>query len=246
MDTFIPDFRVAAIIPVWKNEEIFSVLEKFDQKYVHEVIIVLDEPDDYYLTKLKEIAKGIPPSVKVIENPERMGIGFAISKGLYYAHKSGYEAIIVMAGNGKDDPREIPRLTQELANGYDYIQGSRFLKGGKSVGLPIIRRIFNRLWPAFWTIITFRKQTEVTNGFRAYRLEILSDPKINIDQEWLKGYALEYYIHYKIITSKEYKFKEVPVSKIYTKRKDYTKIQPMNHWNQIIMPPILLFFRIKK
>jgi len=102
------------------------------------------------------------------------------------------------------------------------------------------------LWPWFWTILTWRKQTEVTNGFRAYRLNLLKDSKINLNQDWLDGYALEYYIHFKAMKYKKYSCTEVPVSKIYHQKSNYTKIQPLKDWHQIILPPILLFLRIKK
>lgn len=60
--------------------------------------------------------------------------------------------------------------------------------------------------------MTGAKCTDVTNGFRAYKTRMLKDKRVNIDQEWLNYYALEYYIHYKAITL-GYKFAEVPVTK---------------------------------
>jgi len=235
-----------AIIPVWKNKEIFEVLQLFDKEYTNQIIIVLDEPNEYYISKITKIGEQIPPQLKIITNPERRGIGYAISLGLEYACSNGFETAIIMAGNGKDNPQEIPKFLEKVSDGYDYVQGSRFLKGGRYDGLPLRRKIFNRIWPLFWSIITFRKQTEVTNGFRAYKLRILSDPNIDIYQDWLRGYALEYYIHYKMMTLRYYNFTEIPVSKIYHKKNDYTKIQPKKHWKQIIMPPFLLLFKIKK
>src|SRR6266852_383750 len=81
--------------------------------------------------------------ITIIENLTRNGIGFAIKEGYRYALSHGFDLIVVMAGNGKDDPREIPRLTQPiLENGYDYVQGSRFLPGGRGERTPFLRRDF--------------------------------------------------------------------------------------------------------
>jgi len=171
----------------------------------------------------------------------REGIGHAIRQGYEYALSNGFGLIVVMAGNGKDDPQEIPRLTEPiLKNGYDYVQGSRFLPGGRRVRNPFLRRIFTRAFPWLWTFITGVHCTDVTNGFRAYRAAILKDPKIDVWQEWLDNYQLEYYLHYKVLTL-GFKFLERPVSKTYPEgRGGYTRISPLRDWWQIIGPIVLL------
>lgn len=238
-------FYVATVIPTWRDLQITQVLARFDEPLVDEVVIVLDEPTKEMKSRIRQISKEIIPKLTIIENPKRMGIGYAIRQGLLYCKNNGYEVVVIMAGNGKDDPKEIPRLLKKLEENYDYVQGSRFLEGGRYDNLPLQRRIFNRLWPLIWTILTGVKQTEVTNGFRAYRLKILDDPNVNINQEWLNGYALEYYIHYKALTL-GYRYTEVPVSKIYPKKGKYTRINPLKDWHQIILPLFLLKLKIKK
>jgi len=152
-----------------------------------------------------------------------------------------------MAGNNKDDPREIPRLlTPILKEGYDYVQGSRFLPGGKRVKNPFLRGLFSRIYPFVWTLLTNIRCTDVTNGFRAYKLKIFSDKRINIWQSWLDSYELEYYIHYKVLTL-GYKMKEVPVSKVYPYRHKggYSNISPFRDWWKIVGPLVYLKLGIK-
>src|SRR5207245_619698 len=80
--------------------------------------------------------------VYLIHNPERKGIGYAIRQGYIRALDNKFDLIVVMAGNGKDDPREIPRLTTPiLKEGMDYVQGSRFLHGGRRERNPFLRSI---------------------------------------------------------------------------------------------------------
>jgi dolichol-phosphate mannosyltransferase len=153
-----------------------------------------------------------------------------------------------MAGNGKDDPAEIDRLIEPVARGkWDYVQGSRYAPGGSSSRMPFHRTVFNRLYALLWTLITHKKCTDVTNGFRCYRLDFLRDHRINLDQEWLDGYSLEYYLHYKVL-SLGYRFKEVPVSKKYPffSKGGYSKIQPLEDWWPIISPLVLLFLGARR
>jgi dolichol-phosphate mannosyltransferase len=235
--------RRLAIIPVYREKgKIGTVIERFTPESVDEVCLVVDDPDEEILREIGESRERTHVPITIVENPARKGIGFAIKEGYRYALSHGFELIVVMAGNGKDDPREIPRLTDPITkNGYDYVQGSRFLPGGKGERTPFLRRIFTRLFPFAWTFLTGVRCTEVTNGFRAYRSTILADPQINIWQEWLNGYELEYYLHYKVLTL-GYRFTERPVSKIYShaKRESYSHISPLKDWQQIVGPIVLL------
>ncbi|MHA1230337.1 MAG: glycosyltransferase family 2 protein [Candidatus Helarchaeota archaeon] len=234
------------IIPVWENIEIIDVLKKFEDKWVDEVTLVIDEPRSDFIEIIKKNANNISSALTILENPKRMGIGNAIRMGLQYGLSKNYDVAVIMAGNGKDDPREIPKFIKKIEEGYDYVQGSRYLKGGRYDGLPIQRKIFTRVWPIFWSLITWKKVSEVTNGFRAYRFSILNNPEINLNQEWLNDYSLEYYIHYHVLKKKDIKYCEIPISKIYKNRKKYTKINPLKDWQSIILPPILLLLRIRK
>ena len=235
--------RRLAIIPVYREiGKIGTVIERFTPQSVDEVCLIVDDPDKTILEEIDESRKRTQVPVTIIENPTRNGIGYAIKEGYRYALSHGFDIIVVMAGNGKDDPREIPRLTEPIIKkGFDYVQGSRFLPGGKGERTPVLRRIFTRLFPFAWTFLTGVRCTEVTNGFRAYRATILEDPQINIRQSWLNGYELEYYLHYKVLTL-GYKFTERPVSKIYShaKRESYSHISPLKDWQQIVGPIVLL------
>ena len=235
--------RRLAIIPVFREiGKIGTVMEKFNLDSVDEICLVVDAPDETILREIDESRRKTQVPVTIIENPARNGIGFAIKRGYRYALSQGFDLIVIMAGNGKDDPREIPRLTEPISkNGFDYVQGSRFLPGGKGERTPFFRRIFTRLFPFVWTFLTGVRCTEVTNGFRAYRAAILEDPRINIWQDWLNGYELEYYLHYKVLTL-GYRFTERPVSKVYSyaKREAYSHISPLKDWQQIVGPIVLL------
>ncbi len=235
--------RSVAIIPVYHEVgKIGRVVQRFDQGAVDEVCLVVDDPNPAILNEIDEAKSRTNTPITTRENPTRKGVGSAIREGYGYALSRGFDIIVVMAGNGKDDPREIPRLTKPIVEeGFDYVQGSRFLPGGKGEKTPFLRGLFTKLFPFAWTFMTGVRCTEVTNGFRAYRASVLRDQRINVWQEWLDGYELEYYLHYKVLTL-GYKFTERPVSKTYshTSKRGYSHISPLKDWNQIVGPVILL------
>jgi len=236
-----------AIIPVYHDyDNVLKVLGKFKRKTVDEICIVADDISESDAKRLQQTVCAVP--VHITRNAHRKGIGYAIRHGLQYALDNKYEIAVVMAGNNKDDPVEIPRLLKPLLiEDCDYVQGSRFLSGGKRVNNPFIRGVFSRFYPFFWTLLTNVRCTDVTNGFRAFKLKLLEDPRIDICQSWLDNYEFEYYFHYKVITL-GYKTKEVPVSKVYSHRHKggYSQISPFRDWWKIVGPLIYLKLGVKK
>ena len=183
---------------------------------------------------------------RVLAHGARRGAGAAIRTGLFAARDAGCDAVVVMAGNGKDDPVEIPNVLAPLDEGFDYVQGSRFLSGGSHRNLPANRLVLIKLYTLLFRLLTGFPATDVTNGFRAYRVGLLGDPRIDLAQDWLDGYELEYYLHYKVITL-GYRIREVPVSKNYVPGKaDYSKMRPVIDWWRGIRPVLFLALRIRR
>jgi dolichol-phosphate mannosyltransferase len=241
--------EAGVVIPVYgESESIVWVLERFPQHVVRTICLVVDVPTRAGLERIRKTAEGTGITTHIIKNPERKGVGLSISQGLDYLRKTGHTTAVVMAGNGKDDPREVRRLLEPVLNGEaDYVQGSRYLEGGRRARMPLVRRVFNRLYPKVWSLMTGRACTDVTNGFRCYRLDLLDDDRIALRQDWLHGYSLEYYLHYKVL-SLGYTVKEVPVSKIYPfgNKGGYSKIQPLKDWLPILSPPVWLKLGVKE
>ena len=240
--------QVGAIIPIFRDAKMASwCLTKFNPQAIDTVCLVIDEPHEQEMVEVRQAAEKSGIHIHIIKNKTRSGIGASIKQGLEYLHATGHEIVVIMAGNGKDDPAELEKLTEPILSGRsDYVQGSRYLSRGLGVRTPLTRSIFNRLYPAVWTIVTHKRCTDVTNGFRAYKLSILEDPEINLQQKWLDGYSLEYYLHYKILTL-NYRMLEVPVSKTYSSRRrgGYSRIQPLKDWWPIISPLALLFLGVR-
>jgi dolichol-phosphate mannosyltransferase len=237
------------IIPACNNtNQLLNVLENFNRGTVDEICIVIDCASESDLHLVKKAASEIAIPVHIISKQNREGIGVAIREGIEYGIQRQHDVAVIMAGNGKDQPNEIPRLlTPILKEEYDYVQGSRFLDGGRAVKNPFLRRTFSRLFPFVWTMFTKTRCTDVTNGFRAYKLSLFKNQKIDIQQGWLNKYELEYYIHYKVLTL-GYRFTEVPVSKIYpfSHKGGYSNISPFRDWWQIVGPLLYLKAGIKK
>jgi dolichol-phosphate mannosyltransferase len=240
---------IGVVIPVYgESGPICGVFTRFRKSFVKTICLVVDVPLKCEMDKIREAVKKTGITVHIIKNQNRTGVGSSLRQGLKFLAESGHEIAVIMAGNGKDDPAEIDRVAEPVVRGEcDYVQGSRYLPGGKRSRMPFVRLVFNRIYPLIWRLLTQKKCTDVTNGFRCYSLDILRDHRINLDQDWLDGYSLEYYLHYKALAL-GYRVREVPVSKTYPfgHRGGYSKIQPLKDWWPVVSPLILLFLGVRK
>jgi dolichol-phosphate mannosyltransferase len=227
------------IIPSHNEPRLALLLPKFSFPETSVVVV-----DDGSTDESIDIARRLP--VTVLQHEQRKGVGAAIRTGLQYLKSQGFDVAVVMAGNNKDHPKDIPALIAAIDSGADYVQGSRFLDHRLSKGTPLRRRMLTRLVAILWSLRFCRRLTEVTNGFRAYRLSLLDDPDIDISQSWLDRYELEFYLHYKVLSS-GYKYSEVAVSKDYPNDgKPTSKIRLFRDLWSLIRPIVLLTFRLAR
>jgi dolichol-phosphate mannosyltransferase len=112
--------------------------------------------------------------------------------------------------------------------------------------MPAYRKIATRLHPMLFSLVARRKVTDSTNGFRAIKSQILTDPRIDLNQDWLAKYELEPYLYLQAIRL-GYRVLEVPVTKIYpAKALGQTKMKPMVDWWRLLSPIFYVGLGIKR
>jgi hypothetical protein len=144
---------------------------------------------------------------------------------LAYALERGYEGVIVMDGNNKDDPSAVPSFTQLLAAGYDHVQGSRYVPGGKAIHTPWSRHLaVQYLHAPLLSLAAGFRYTDTTNGFRAYSRRLLLDERVAPFRDVFSGYELHYYL---AIRAARLGFHvcEMPVTRAYPPGRTPTKIR---------------------
>jgi dolichol-phosphate mannosyltransferase len=193
---------------------------------------------------------GVPGNwdIKTIFHLKNRGVGAAIRTAIEEARATNFRAVLIMSSNGKMRPLEIDRLINPILEGTaDYVTGSRFIRGGSSPGLTKFRRLTIPLFSVLASLALLRRFTDITCGFRCYKINFLAEGPSNISQDWLDRYEMEYYIHYWACEQK-LRIQEVPVTIQYDHlgKNRLSKIRPLVDWWSMIMPLFYLRLGLRK
>ena len=151
--------------------------------------------------------------------------GAQLRMGIWWALERGYKGIITIDGNNKDSIEDVPKFIEKLEEGYDFIQGSRFIKGGKAINTPILRFISVQLIHApIISLTAHQRFTDTTNAYRGYSARYLKDERVQPLRDIFMTYELLAYLSVRA-TQIGMRACEVPVTRAYPKKgKTPTKI----------------------
>jgi glycosyltransferase involved in cell wall biosynthesis len=158
---------VSVVIPT-KNEarNIAWVLEHMDPM-VDEIVLV----DGLSTDGTPEVARMVRPDVVVVEHPvpgkgEAVRAGFRVATG---------DIVVMMDADGSMDPAEIRRFVEAVAGGCDFVKGSRFLEGGGTGDMTLVRRLGNRGLVMVSNLLLGARHSELCYGFMAFRRSRIDD-----------------------------------------------------------------------
>jgi len=226
---------VIAIIPALNEEGKIGTTVSKMPGIVDEILVIDDGSRD------NTVKEAESRGATILSHKTNRGVGAAIRTGIEYALNKKYDICVVMGGDNQDNPKQIPVLLDPIIDeGYDFVQGSRYLYGIKQI--PKFRRVTTKFYILLFKIVCGYPLTDGSNGFRAFRTKIAKN--FNLWQKSLDRYELEPYFMLKAI-KKGYKFKEAPVQKFY-RDEGYTKMVPVRDWYSILKPLLKELFRLNK
>jgi dolichol-phosphate mannosyltransferase len=233
---------VAVVIPAL-NElgKIGRVLDKMPKDGRFEAIVVDDGSTDGTGDEARAHGAAV-----VIRHEVRGGVGAAIRDGWMCGIERGRPFLALLSGDDQHIPSELLSAFAALEiKKADYVQGSRWMTGGAVVGKTGGRALGTRLYSIAFSLLSGRRVTDATNGFRIFRSSILASPRIRIEQPWLDSYDLEPYVLYKAIRG-GFVVIEHPVTVVYHDVEGYTKMRGIRDWWRLFRPALLLRTGIKR
>lgn len=172
--------KLSIVMPAYNEEE--SIVETIDQieeafskvAIDHEIFIVNDNSKDNTLQVLEALSQKYP-SVKYETNHGPNGFGYAVRYGL---DRFSGDCVAVMMADLSDSPYDLIRYYTTMVEGnYDCVFGSRFIKGGKVIDYPFVKKVINRIANSIIRIVMGIKYNDTTNAFKLYKKEVIEGVK---------------------------------------------------------------------
>lgn len=210
------------VIPVInEGERIKNLISKMADLKIAEIadIIIVDGGSNDGSLELGELQEKSVSGLLVKTGPGKLSAQLRCAYA--FALEQGYEGVVSIDGNDKDDPEAIPRFIELLKQGVDFVQASRFIAGGVAENTPKSRDFAIRFIHApMLSLSSGFRWTDTTQGFRAYSRKMLLDPKVAPFRDVFNTYELLAYLSYRapklgyhcleLATSRRYPKGEVP------------------------------------
>ena len=134
------------------------------------VLVVYDFEEDNTLPVLRELAP-LYPWVEPVRNTLGRGVINAIRAGIAATRA---EVVIITMADLSDDLSVVPRMVELIRDrGYDIVCASRYMKGGRQIGGPLLKGLMSRTAGVSLYWLAGLPTHDATNAFRAYRRSVL-------------------------------------------------------------------------
>lgn len=195
---------VNIIIPVYdEGENIVDTFREIEKKVEtpHEIFIIYDFEEDNTVPVVKKLSQG-KTNIHLVKNIYERGVINAIKTGFEMINEG---VILVAMADLSDDFAKIDQMMEKINEGYDVVCGSRYMKGGKQTGGPLIKVFLSRTAGILLHYLIKIPTHDVTNNFKMYTKKLLR----NIVIESKGGFELAMEILIKAFLS-GYRITEVP------------------------------------
>jgi glycosyltransferase involved in cell wall biosynthesis len=140
---------------------------------IDEVVIVDGRSTDDTI----EAALAVRADARIVLEP-RPGKGAALRAG-FRAAKGDY--VVMLDADGSMDPGEITLFVEALREGADFVKGSRFMPGGGTSDMTLIRKAGNAGLCGLVNILYNRRFTDLCYGYCGFRRTALASLGLKSD-----------------------------------------------------------------
>ena len=182
--------RTVVVVPTYNEREIFPALADavLALEGAWRLLVVDDNSPDGTGQMAAALARR-EPRASVLHRSQKEGLGPAYLAGFREAlTREDVDFVCQMDADFSHDPTDLPRLLAALADA-DLAIGSRYVKGGRTEGWSLKRRLLSRWGNRYVSVVLGAPARDMTAGFRCWRRSALE--KINLDAVQTKGYGFQ-------------------------------------------------------
>lgn len=172
-----PSPELSIVVPVYNEpDNIGPTLRRITEQVrtPHEVLVVYDFDADTTVPVVRDLQPELP-AVRLHRNDLGRGVLNAMKAGM--ADARGDYVLITMA-DGSDEMDRVDEMVDLARNGATIVAGSRYMKGGRQIGGPLLKRTLSRAAGLSLHWIGRVPIHDATNNFKLYRRDFLDSVTI--------------------------------------------------------------------
>ncbi len=153
-------------------------------------LLIVDDNSPDGTGRLADTLAAAEPRISVLHRATKQGLGAAYRDGFRWVlEHPGTRAVVQMDADFSHDPAQLPGLLAPLMRDADLVLGTRYIRGGGTVGWPLHRRLISQAGTLFARTVLLLPYRDLTGGFKAWRRELLD--QIRLREASASGYGFQ-------------------------------------------------------
>ena len=135
--------EVSLVLPVYdEGPAVVPVLRGLEHavQSTHEILVVYDYDADPTVPAVTAVRAELP-HVRLLRNDLGRGVLNAMKTGIA---ASAAPYVVISMADGSDEPADIDRMVALAQAGADVVAASRYMRGGRQIGGPLLKRTLSR------------------------------------------------------------------------------------------------------
>ena len=164
--------ELAIVVPVYnEGEAVEPVLRALSAgvSTPHEIVVVYDFDADTTVPVVERLRADIP---------QLRGLRNDLGRGVLNAMKTGIAEtvapyLLISMADGSDEPQVVDRMVRLAEGGDDVVAASRYMRGGRQIGGPLLKRLLSRMAGLSLHWFAGVPTHDPTNNFKLYSRRFL-------------------------------------------------------------------------
>lgn len=191
--------RTLIVVPTHNEaSNIGDLLDRLDSHVPDVDILVVDDAStDATRSLVQHRVAGSDGRVRLLERPDKRGLGDAYRTAFAIAADEGYDAVVQIDADLSHDPAVLPIMLAVADQGIPVVIGSRYIPGGTVTGWPRRRTWLSRWANRYVAVMLGLAINDATAGYRVYRVEAFE--AIGLDDLQASGYGFQVEMTYRAV-----------------------------------------------
>jgi dolichol-phosphate mannosyltransferase len=200
-------FRTLVVIPTYNEQDNLEPLLDAIHRFVDLDVLIVDDGSPDGTGAIADRLAAADRRIRVLHRHGKQGLGTAYLAGFAQAIERGYERVCEMDADFSHPPWDLPRLVHASA-AAELVIGSRYVKGGNTVGWDRRRRLLSRGANLYTRLLLASGIRDNTAGFRCYHTAALR--QLDLNAVAAQGYAFQIEMAYRMVRA-GFRVREIPI-----------------------------------